>query len=443
MRILSIATYDKAGGAEKVAFDLHKAYQRHGHDAMLLVLYKRTDDASILESDPFMSTTPLAPLFKCLDHSIASLPRFRGQYRIRDWLRCMSWPQRFLDRLLGIEDFNYPYSHLLLNDPGWRPDVIHAHNLHGDFFDLNAITILSQRIPVVWTLHDTWAFTGHCGYFIDCKLWQTGCGCCPDLSRPPSIRRDSTAENLRRKHGIYESSRLAVATPSFWLMSCVEESILQPWRKKVIANGVDLSVFRPGNKQQARTALKLPHEAFICLFVAHSVGDKNPYKDFQTLDRAFKQVTSKADQLDPVLICIGAVHNNVSGSRYRLTGFLGDPVEISQYYMAADVLVHAANAENFPCTILEAMACGTPTIATAVGGIVEQIDHAETGFLVKRGDYQTMAQYILRLMNEPELCNRLGQAASTKARHSFGLEQQGGQYLKWFDALQAEYRRIA
>lgn len=225
-------------------------------------------------------------------------------------------------------------------------------------------------------------------------------------------------------------------------MSCVEGSVLQTWRKKVIANGVDLSVFKPGNKQQARMALNLPHEAFICLFVANSVGDKNPYKDFQTLDRAIKQVIQQACQSDVVFVCIGAVHNKVSGNRYRFTGFVEDPAEISKYYIAADVLVHAANAENFPCTILEAMACGTPTIATAVGGIVEQIDHADTGFLVRRGDYKTMAQYILKLMHETELCHRLGQAASAKARRSFGLEQQGSQYLEWFYTLQAEYRRI-
>ena len=435
MKILLLSTYDRAGGAEKVALDLYRSYREGGHDVRLLVRYKRTKDDGVFEVDPYQQTLPWAPLCAALEQCVRRFSRFRGQYRLVDWLRRTAWPQRWVDHWRGVEDFNHPYFWHLLDEPGWRPDVIHAHNLHGDYFDLRALASLSQRIPVVWTLHDTWAFTGHCGYFIDCERWRTGCGNCPDLGRYPAILRDGTAENWERKRQIYTRSRLAVATPSRWLMGCVEQSILHPWRKRVIPNGVDLTVYRPGDQRQARDALGLPQNAFICMFIASTVSHTNPYKDYTTIERAVQMVAEQVPVTDLMFVCVGGSSKAVADSRFRYTGYVADPHRVALYYQAADVLLHAANAENFPCVILEALACGTPVIATAVGGIPEQVVDGQTGFLVSRRDAEAMAQHTLCLFQDRDMRRQMGHKAALRAEEHYCLLAQAETYVSWFQEL--------
>jgi len=442
MRILELSTYDRAGGAEKVAFDLYKAYRERGHDVRLLVRCKRTSEEGVFEVDPYQRTSPWAPACAALERWISRKPRFRGQGRLRKWLRRTAYPRRWLDLWRGIEDFNYPSSHHLLDNPTWHPDVIHAHNLHGDYFDLRALAALSQRVPVIWTLHDAWAFTGHCAHFVDiaCERWRTGCGNCPDLKRFPAISRDRTASNWRRKRQIYASSRLAVATPSRWLMAYVEQSILQPWQKRVIPYGLDLRMYKPGDRRQARAVLNLPQNAFICMFIAPSGSSSNhPYKDFVTIDRAVWQVVEQIPSAELLLVCVGENSRGTLDPRFHYTGYLADPQRVLLYYQAADVLLHAANMDNFPCVVLEALDCGTPVVATAVGGIPEQVVEGETGFLVPRGDSALMAQRVCELINRPDLCRQMSLAARAYAQRTFDMDRQAGTYLQWFEELRAAY----
>lgn len=442
MKILQISTYDRAGGAEKVAFDLQQAYQELGHDVRMLVRHKKTDDPTVVETNPYTNTAPWGSAAALLDAWIANQQHFRGQYRSRDWLRRSAWPQRWIDGLNGTEDFSYPYSHYLL-DQEWRPDIIHAHNLHGDYFDLRALATLSRHVPIVWTLHDTWAMTGHCAYFIDCPRWETGCGQCPDLQRPPAIRQDRTADNWQRKQAIYAQSRLAVATPSRWLMDVVERSMLQPWQRQVIPNGVNTHIYNPGDQHAARTALGLPQDSFICMFIANSISSTNIYKDVTTVEQAVRKVMQQEPEAPLLFVCVGAGGDLPDDDRIRHTGYLADPAQVALYYRAADLLLHAANADNYPCVILEALACGTPVIGTAVGGIPEQITDRQTGFLVPRGDSNVMAQRLMLLFNDRDQLRRMSSAAAHTAAQTHRLDQQAQTYLRWFDQLQAAYRSLA
>src|SRR5262249_10828825 len=126
-------------------------------------------------------------------------------------------------------------------------DIVHAHNLHGYYFDLRILPELSGKIPLVLTLHDAWLLSGHCAHSFDCMRWQIGCGQCPDLSIYPPIKRDATSFNWRRKQQIFAQSKLYITTPSEWLMRRAQASILAPAIQdaRVIPNGVDLGIFRP------------------------------------------------------------------------------------------------------------------------------------------------------------------------------------------------------
>jgi glycosyltransferase involved in cell wall biosynthesis len=436
MRILQINTLDQTGGAEKVALGLHQAYLDLGHDARLLVKRKSTATPQVVETDPYLKASPWSPACRQLERLVRRLPKFRGQGRLVAALRLIARPQRWLDYRQGLEDFNYPDSHFILADHGWRPDVIQPHNLHGEYFDLRALPVLSHRVPVVWTLHDAWALTGHCAHFagIGCERWRFGCGGCPDLSLHPPVRRDNTARNWERKRSIYHRSCLAVATPSRWLLDLVEGSLLHPWQKKVIPNGVDLNLFRLGDRRLARQNLGLPLDAFICLSIGAGGARQNSYKDFPAVARATKRVLAQHQSTDLLFIFIGGNSEESAEPRIKHAGYIEDEHLLATYYQAANVLVHGAKVETSPLVILEAMACGIPTIASNVGGISELIKEGETGFLVPSGDSAILAERLAILMNNVELGNSLGKNASSVARN-FSIDNQAKRYLQWFHEL--------
>ncbi len=432
MNILLLNTYDKGGGAEKVASDLLRAYRAAGHDARMFVRYKRGADDNVFPLDAYQNTNFWSRPLAGMDKQISARDSFRGKFRLIDWLRRSAFPQRWRDRLRGIEDFNYPASRALLAGD-WKPDVVHAHNLHGDYFDLRAFEQLGKHIPIVWTLHDTWAFTGHCGHFLDCNRWLSGCGHCPDLKRPPAVRADGTAENYQTKKRIYQRSNFSVATPSQWLMSQVAESILQEKERRVIPNGVDLEIFKSGAKLSARRALNLPEAAFICIYVSYYGAQTNPYKDYTTIARAIELLT--AENPDIFFVCIGGATESARQPHSLETGFVDDPRVMALYYQAADVLLHAAHAENFPTVILEAMACATVPLATAVGGIPEQVRDGETGFSVPRRDASGLAQRVILLKQNPALRERISAQACVAAQKHYSLDAQVTRYLDWFHNL--------
>jgi glycosyltransferase involved in cell wall biosynthesis len=439
MKILLLSTADQGGGAERVARDLQRAYQAAGHDARMLVGAKYSDDPTVQQADLYAGTSPWAPGLRTLDQALAGMGRVRGRARLQTWLRRSAWPQRWLDSWSGVEDFNYPYAHGLLGGD-WRPDVVHAHNLHGDYFDLRALCELSHHLPLIWTLHDAWALTGHCAHFIECPRWLEGCGACPDLRRAPAMRADRTADNWQRKRAIYAASRLAIATPSRWLMQQVERSMLRPQHARVIPNGVDRARYHPADKQAARAALGLPERAFICMFIAQNIGHGDAYKDPATVERAVQLAAQHASGRQVAFVRVGSgggVRQTGHTTHILETGYIAQPERIAQFYQAADVLLHAARIENFPCVLLEAMACGTPVIATAVGGIAEQIEEGQAGFLVGRGDSAAMAARIGTLLADPGLAARMGAAATLRVQQHYDLARQSAAYLEWFEELGA------
>jgi glycosyltransferase involved in cell wall biosynthesis len=164
------------------------------------------------------------------------------------------------------------------------------------------------------------------------------------------------------------------------------------------------------------------------------------YKDVTTIEHAVRKITARRPDTELLCVCVGANKGSAPDAQFYSTGYLADPRQIALYYQAADVLLHAAKIENFPCVILEALACGTPVIATAVGGIPEQIVEGITGFLVPGGDSDAMVHQITNLIDHPEECQRMGQAAALYVQQHFSLERQVASYLQWFEECQGDCR---
>lgn len=351
-----------------------------------------------------------------------------------------------IDRWRGRELFHYRGTGRLLQLAPFQPQIVHAHNLHRNYFDLRFLPELSARLPLVITLHDAWLLSGHCAHSFACTRWETGCGHCPDLTIPPAIERDETAFNFRRKRAIYARSRFRVAAPSRWLLDKLERSMVAPAviESRVIPNGIDLEVFHPRDRGAAREELGLPEGADILLFTALSIRE-NVWKDYKTLQSAVAVLAERRAARPLIFLAIGetAPSEKIGNAEIRFLPFVHENRKLAAFYQAADLYIHAARADTFPTSILEALACATPVVATAVGGIPEQISDGETGILTPPGDANAMAGAIARLLDDPTRRQAMAAKAGAEARRLFGRGRMTEDYLHWFEEILSRQRSEA
>ncbi len=455
LRILQAGTIETGGGAAAVAGNLLRGYRARGCEAWLAVGQKASDDPRVFvipddDRAPYRKVGYVS-LQRRL-RRLASRSPGRGWGRLSRSLRFATHPQAFVETSVGREDFEFPGTYGLLDLTPARPDIVHCHNLHGDYFDLRALPWLSRQLPTMLTMHDAWLLGGHCAHSFDCERWKAGCGQCPDLAIDPAIRRDATADNWARKRNIYARSRLYIATPCQWLLGKVEQSILAPAiaEARVIPNGVDLSVFHPADTRAARAALDLPQDAHVVLVTTGSRGGM--WRDHQTLRAAAGLIRTRGFGRDLLVVVLGgdATVVRLDGNNVRAVGYEADPLTVARYYQAADLYVHAAREDTFPNTILEALACGTPVVATAVGGIPEQIRSTTlgvvrsgalqelkraTGMVVPIGDAHAMAAAAVALLANGDVRHLLARNAASDARARFDVNRQVECYLAWYRTI--------
>ncbi len=371
MKIVHINYFDNKGGAGKAAFRLHESLKKSGCESKILVDYKFSNSEDVRSVDE------------------------RGGWR-RNALRLINLGESFT----GLQ-YLCPRPNGFLSDPFLSDArVIHLHNIHGGFFSLSALSQLTERYPVVWTLHDMWGLTGHCGYAYDCNRWETGCGSCPYLNEYPPLKVDRTSFLWKQKEKIYRRSRLTLVSPSQWLRDLIKKSpLLRNFEVRVIPYGVDLKVFRPVDREEARKELNLPKEAFIILFGAAFAAEERKGKSFITevLSRLSQNISEKIFFAE-----FGSAFedlNTSTGIPKKIFGVVQDEKKLAMLYSAADVFICPSLADNLPNTVLESLACGTPVVGFNVGGIPETIQHLKTGYLARYRDVHDLVsgiQYFVR-----------------------------------------------
>lgn len=333
---------------------------------------------------------------------------------------------------LDLQYVFYPSSFGIAFDPWYRDaQVVQLYNTHGSYFSHSALPLLSRSRPVVWRLSDMWPLTGHVAYSYDCERWRHGCGSCPYLDEYPRLGRDTTAALFRWKNAVYRRSRITVVAPSRWLERVARESpLLGRFDVHRIANGVDLNVFRPRSREDARRALGLDPDRSVVLFSSLERNDRR--KGGEVLAAA---LTSLQD-VEFQLAVLGPDTDGFDRSVTAL-GTMHDDERLALAYAAADVFVVPALAENLPNVAVEAIACGTPVVASNVGGISDAVRDGETGLLVTPGDASSLADGIRRLLADGELRARLGERARAVAQSEFSAAREARDFAALYEELLA------
>jgi len=442
MNILQVCGDCRGGGAGRIAYALHQGYLARGHESWLAVGFHEMDAPGVVEIPALKRAFSILRLASWLERWIDGTGKsVKAAWRLRPVVSHLRSAIPRLKWRLGMEDFDFPGSHDLLDLVPTRPDVLHLHNLHGGYFDLRTLPALCSRLPVGITMHDEWLLTGHCAYSLDCMRWKADCGKCPHLDSEPSLGRDGTARNWKRKKHIYGTNRFHVVTPSQWLMDRVQQSMFPVQSSRVIPNGVDQAVFSPGDKQAARTALGLPIGIPMILYVAF-YARTNPYKDYALIEAAMRQLGGQT-RGEVRCVCVGEAGESLQFGEVRVefVGHLEGASQLVKYYQAADIAIHAAKADTFPTTILEAMSCGLPVVATDVGGVSEQVIHGSTGYLVPPGNVTKMAEWLQYLLDQPLVAEQMGNKAAGMARKQLGFDMMVDRYLDWYGEILCEKNR--
>lgn len=284
-----------------------------------------------------------------------------------------------------------------------RPDIVHLHNIHGYYLNYPLLFeyLREADVPVVWTLHDCWAFTGHCSNSdaIGCERWQEGCGKCPGTGTYPKALVDRSRANFALKQRLFTAlgDRLTLVPVSEFLAAKVRKSMLGNCNIQVIHNGIDLDVFRPSAPKAARQT--------VLGAAAPWMKEKGLY-DFYELRKLLPR-----EEWDIVLV--GLKPKEIAALPAGIRGLerTEDTAELARLYSAATVFVNPTHQDNYPTVDLEAMACGTPVAAYRTGGVAEAIVPG-VGVTVERGDVRGLAEGVRRVATE---CTSAGCRAHAEA----------------------------
>ncbi len=307
----------------------------------------------------------------------------------------------------------------------FSPDVLHLHNLHGWFLHLPTLFdyVKKSGVRVVWTLHDCWAFTGHCPYFdmVGCEKWKTGCYACSQYKDYPANRVDSSQSSYVRKKAWFSGVKdMTIVTPSKWLAGLVKQSFLKEYPVEVIHNGIDLSVFQP-TESDFRKKYGL-EDKFVLLCVAFVWGER---KGIDVLTELAKRLNSKYkivlvgtnEEMDKTLPKeILSIHKTQNQS------------ELAEIYTAVDVFVNPTREDNFPTVNIESLACGTPIVTFDTGGSPEILDET-CGVVVNKNAVDDMQRAIERICKEKPF----SEAACVKRAAQFNKNEKFAEYVALYE----------
>ncbi len=366
MRILLISGKDLAGGANRAAFRLHHALRNSGTDSVMVVRTKLSHDPHIYAANRTERGLP-----PCGKGYLDMIPQFLLSSQS---LFSTGWQGIDLPRLIRR----------------FKPDILHLHWINGGVVSVQSLQ--SLRVPVVWTFHDMWTFTGGCHYAGECRGYIGDCGRCPQL-RPFPILQALASCLLTRKKVHWKTIHLRAVAPSRWMKSrAVESSLFCRGSIEVIPNCCDSVIFNPEARIETRHNLGLAKGDLAFLFVNANQERKGACHIAEIVQRLKESDFGGRIKF----LFVGPLSSELQ----RTSEIISLPPtssekKIASYYAASDLYLLPSLEDNLPNVILEALSCGTPVAAFPTGGIPEMISHGINGLVSSQSTAESLASTII------------------------------------------------
>jgi glycosyltransferase involved in cell wall biosynthesis len=410
MKVVVMNTTDVEGGAARCAHRLHSGLRDAGVESTYYVQKKLGSDRSVVTSSSWYQR-----LLADFRPGIDRIPMRLYRRRLRG---------PFSTGLMSPVDM-YPLT-------TFDPDVVNLHYVGEGFLPIRSLARIGK--PIVWSLHDSWPFTGGCHLPGDCKAYERSCGNCPMLGA--TSERDLSHWIMRHKTSQWRDLDITIATDSSWLADCARRSSLFGSRRiEPINPGLNLKAYSPIDRATARCILSLPQDKNLVLFGAmHSTTDPN--KGFQFLLPALQQLSATALSQNTDVVVFGASRPDPApdfGVPSHYLGRLHDDISLAVLYSAADVMVVPSIRESFGQTASEAMACGTPVVAFGATGLLDIVVHRQNGYLAEPYDALDLAKGIAWVLSRDAVESlALSDNARKTAIARFSIEAMTASYVDLF-----------
>jgi len=402
MKITHLNTHDLIGGAERASYNLCQGLREVGEDVNLFVGKKVSQQPWIYER---------------------SLRRGEGKLY---WYLHYKW---------GLTEtcFLSPFYDVLTHSAFLGRDIIHIHNLHGSYWNFLTLPILSRRSRIVFTPHDEWPNTGDCAYTYSCQKWKAECGDCPQVGNYALGFKDRTYVNKKLKDMVLGSCPMTVVVESKWLKDQIAKT---RWGKnkqiEVIPNGVDVELFRPMSKEEARGRLNIDNRKIWLLVFLPRVED--PRKGVRETLSAIRKLHSKND-IGVMLVGGDGKEEFILPYEIYRKAQISCNQELRLHYCAADVFILGTKSDNQPLSVIEAMCCGTPVIATQVGGVTEMIEEDFNGWLISESDIPIMERTIVKAISNPLHLRDMSSDCAKAAREKYSLKKHISAHISLYRKL--------
>ncbi len=409
MKVLIVNSNDILGGAAIAAYRLHKGLQKANIDSFMLVQNKLSDDNTVIG------------------------PQSNFQKGFARYIR----PELDKIRLYTYKKRSGEiYSPSLLNEKinekinEINPDIVHLHWINNGFIKINSLKKIQR--PILWTMHDMWAYTGGCHYSGSCEKYKKQCGACAVLGSGKT--NDLSRKVYKRKAKTYKNSENIVFNGlSRWIAECGKESSLLKNNKVVnLPNCININDVKPIKKQEARYILNIPQDKKLILFGAMSAtSDKR--KGYEHLVAALQFLKDKKNIELMVFGASKPVNVADFGIKANYLGRIHDEVTLNVLYSAADVMIVPSLQENLSNAIMESLACGTPVVGYDIGGNSDMIIHKKNGYLAKEKYEEDLANGINFCLNQET--DILRNNAREYIVNTFAQEQVIPKYLNLYNDM--------
>jgi glycosyltransferase involved in cell wall biosynthesis len=417
VKIIHLCNSDILGGAARAAYSLNKALNNSGINSSMLVQKKYGNDESVF---PFVDSNL---------KKIKYAERFFWDY-IYIYYLTVKERGRFSFPYWGVDISKHP----LIK----QADIIHLHWINQGFFSFKTFQSLAKlNKPIVWTFHDMWAFTGGCHYSLGCEKFISNCYECPSLKF--ANKKDSSNKIFSEKKDLFKNLKFKIVTCSNWLAGIVKKSfLLKDFPVTTIPNTLDINLFKPIEKNVARSKFSLPEDKLLILFGTMTVKDKR--KGFvllkDSLIKLYNDNVSLRKKIE--IIIFGSAGLEQASDIPFKTNFLGrikNDEDIALSYNCADIFVAPSIEDNLPNTVMESLACGIPVAAFNIGGMPDMIGHKKNGYLANPLSVDDLSIGMNWLLQEKLAGNNFQSSSRDKVLINFTPEIVSKQYADIYESI--------